>query len=42
VDDTELVMDVLRQGEQLRVTAPPELVAAVRARLQAARALYGP
>ena len=41
VDDTELVMDILRQGEQLRVTHPPELVEAVRRRLQAAAALYG-
>ena len=40
VDDTELVMDILRQGEQVRVLAPPALVAAVRARLQAAAALY--
>ena len=40
VDDTELVMDVLRQGEQVRVLAPPALVTAVRARLQAAAALY--
>jgi predicted DNA-binding transcriptional regulator YafY len=41
VDDTELVMDILRQGEQLRVTDPPALVEAVRRRLQAAVALYG-
>jgi predicted DNA-binding transcriptional regulator YafY len=40
VDDTELVMDVLRQGEQLRVESPPELVLAVKLRLQAAAALY--
>ena len=40
VDDTELVMDVLRQGDQLRVVSPPELVQAVKARLQAAAALY--
>ena len=40
VDDTELVMDVLRQGDQLRVVSPPELVRAVKARLQAAAALY--
>ena len=40
VDDTELVMDVLRQGEQVRVLAPPALVAAVRTRLLAAAALY--
>jgi len=41
VDDTELVMDLLRQGEQVRVAAPPELVQAVRLRLQAASAVYG-
>ena len=41
VDDTELVMDVLRQGEQVQVVAPPELVRAVRQRLAAAAALYG-
>ena len=40
VDDTELVMDVLRQGEQVRVLAPRALVDAVRARLAAAVALY--
>ena len=40
VDDTELVMDVLRQGEEVRVLAPPALVSAVRARLAAAVALY--
>ena len=41
VDDTELVMDLLRQGDQVRVLAPPALVAAVRQRLAAALALYG-
>jgi predicted DNA-binding transcriptional regulator YafY len=40
VDDTELVMDLLRQGEQVQVLAPPELVQAVRRRLAAAAALY--
>jgi predicted DNA-binding transcriptional regulator YafY len=40
VDDTELVMDVLRQGDQVRVLSPPELVQAVTARLQAAAAMY--
>jgi predicted DNA-binding transcriptional regulator YafY len=40
VDDTELVMDVLRQGEQVRVLEPASLVQAVRARLQAASAIY--
>lgn len=42
VDDTELLMDVLRQGEQVQVLAPPALVQAVRRRLAAAAALYGP
>ena len=41
VDDTELVMDLLRQGEQVQVLEPPDLVAAVRQRLGAACALYG-
>lgn len=40
VDDTELVMDVLRQAEQVRVLAPAALVDAVRERLKAAAALY--
>ena len=40
VDGTELVMDILRQGEQVRVLAPAALVAAVRQRLVAAAALY--
>ncbi len=42
VDDTELVMDVLRQGEQVQVLSPPQLVRAVGDRLAAAAALYGP
>jgi predicted DNA-binding transcriptional regulator YafY len=42
VDDTELVMDLLRQGEQVQVLGPPELAQAVRCRLVAAAALYGP
>ncbi len=41
VDDTELVMDLLRQGEQVQVLAPPELVQALRRRLAAAAAQYG-
>jgi predicted DNA-binding transcriptional regulator YafY len=41
VDDNELLMDVLRQGEEVQVVAPPALVQAVRARLVAAVALYG-
>ena len=40
VDDTELVMDLLRQGEQVRVLEPASLVQAVRKRLQAAAASY--
>jgi predicted DNA-binding transcriptional regulator YafY len=40
VDDTELVMDLLRQGEQVRVLEPPALVAAVQARLAAALRQY--
>ena len=42
VDDTELVMDLLRQGEQVQVLEPPELVTAVRDRLAAALGLYAP
>jgi len=42
VDDTELVMDLLRQGEQVRVLEPPALVKAVRDRLAAALASYEP
>lgn len=40
VDETELVMDVLRQGEQAKVLAPPALVQAVRRRLQAGAQQY--
>jgi predicted DNA-binding transcriptional regulator YafY len=40
VDTNELLMDVLRQGDQVRVVSPPELVAAVRSRLAAALAAY--
>ena len=40
VDDTELVMDLLRQGEQVQVTAPASLVKAIRQRLQRAGAMY--
>jgi predicted DNA-binding transcriptional regulator YafY len=42
VDATELAMDVLRQGAELRVVEPPSLVELVKSRLQAAAALYGP
>jgi predicted DNA-binding transcriptional regulator YafY len=41
VDDNELLMDLLRQGDQVRVLAPAALVQAVRSRLLAAAALYG-
>jgi predicted DNA-binding transcriptional regulator YafY len=40
VDDTELLMDVLRQGDQVKVLAPPELAQRVQQRLQAAAARY--
>jgi predicted DNA-binding transcriptional regulator YafY len=40
VDDTELVMDLLRQGEQVRVLAPESLRATLRTRLLAAAAQY--
>ena len=42
VDATELLMDVLRQGDQVQVLEPPELVAAVAQRLRAAASLYTP
>jgi predicted DNA-binding transcriptional regulator YafY len=41
VDATELAMDVLRQGEQVRVVSPASLVQAVKQRLLQAAALYG-
>ena len=40
VDDTELVMDVLRQGDQVQMREPLALEAAVRARLTDAAAQY--
>ncbi|MCC7152300.1 MAG: WYL domain-containing protein [Rubrivivax sp.] len=40
VDETELVMDVLRQGAQVQVLEPPALRRRVRERLQQALALY--
>ena len=40
VDDTELVMDVLRQGAEVEVVEPPALREKVRARLRAAGAAY--
>jgi predicted DNA-binding transcriptional regulator YafY len=41
VDATELVMDLLRQGEEVRVLEPPSLVKRVREQLRAAAAQYG-
>jgi predicted DNA-binding transcriptional regulator YafY len=41
VDETELVMDVLRQGDQVKVLEPTELAASVALRLRAAAARYG-
>jgi predicted DNA-binding transcriptional regulator YafY len=41
VDDTELVMDVLRQGDEVEVMAPPALREEVARRLRAAAAVYG-
>ena len=40
VDETEILMDVLRHGEQVRVLAPATLAEAVRQKLAAALALY--
>jgi predicted DNA-binding transcriptional regulator YafY len=40
VDNTELVMDLLRQADEVRVLAPDSLRRAVSARLQAALNLY--
>jgi predicted DNA-binding transcriptional regulator YafY len=40
VDETELVMDLLRQGEQVEVLEPASLRKAVRQRLRAAVAVY--
>ena len=40
VDETELVMDILRQGEQVRVVSPASLRQAVQKRLAAAAAQY--
>jgi predicted DNA-binding transcriptional regulator YafY len=40
-EETELVMDVLRQGEQVEVVEPAALRRAVRAKLTAALAAYG-
>jgi predicted DNA-binding transcriptional regulator YafY len=40
VEETELVMDILRQGEQVEVVEPPALRRALRQRLAAALTLY--
>lgn len=40
-DETELVMDLLRQGDQVKVLAPAALQQAVRRRLEAAARQYG-
>ncbi|MBL8348365.1 MAG: WYL domain-containing protein, partial [Rubrivivax sp.] len=42
VDETELVMDILRQGDQVEVVEPAALKRTVRARLEAALSLYRP
>ena len=42
MDETELVMDLLRQGEQVQVLAPDSLRRAVQRRLAAALAVYQP
>jgi len=42
VDETELVMDVLRHGEQVQVVEPAALRETVRLRLEQALAVYGP
>ena len=41
VDDTELVMDLLRLGEQVRVVSPQGLQDSVKAKLAAALQSYG-
>jgi len=40
-EPTELAMDVLRHGEQVRVVGPPRLAEAIRSRLREAAARYG-
>ncbi len=42
LNPTELIMDILRHGEQVRVISPPALQRAVLARLDAARQQYKP
>jgi len=41
VDDTELLMDLLRQGDEVEVLAPPALREKIGQRLRAAAAVYG-
>ncbi len=41
MNETELVMDLLRQGEQVQVLAPDSLRQAVQRRLAAALAAFG-
>ena len=41
-DSTELSMDILRHGDQVRVVAPKDLALQVADRLRRAAALYGP
>ena len=41
VDESEIAMDVLRQGPEVMVLAPASLAARVRERHAAAAALYG-
>ncbi|MCO5106228.1 MAG: hypothetical protein M9907_04000 [Burkholderiaceae bacterium] len=39
-DETEIAMDILRQGDQVTVLSPPSLVSAVSGRLESAAAQY--
>ena len=39
-DETEIVMDILRQGSQVTVLAPPSLQKKVASQLEAAASLY--
>lgn len=41
-DETEIVMDILRQGDQVEVASPPSLRKAVSHRLHEACMVYGP
>ena len=42
VNDTELVMDLLRQGDEVTVLGPPSLREAMQQRLQRAVSRYAP